>query len=186
MLFRVSVIVVGMLLVVATAGPLPAADNASQGGDNPVAGQPGGAAAGDGADGAVRPKKAVKKEPPPEPEPLPGEQLTIKQVMNILRTTRNLSGKNLSGLKLVGINLSRCNLKGVDLRRANLERADMGESNLERANLSGANLKMANLRLSGMIGVKLENADLSGAIWRDGRVCAPASIGQCGESISSP
>ena len=142
----------------------------------PVAGAPD--SSGDGAD-AANVKKSRKKTPPPEPEPLPGQKLTLKQVTSILKSTRNLSGRNLSGLNLVGVDLSRCNLKGVDLNHADLERADLGESNLERADLSGANLKMANLRLSGLTGVNLDKADLSGAIWMDGRVCAPGSIGQC-------
>lgn len=114
-------------------------------------------------------------------ESLPGEKLTIKQVMEILKTTRDLSGKNLSGLQLVGINLSKCSLKGIDLNHANLERADLGESDLERADLTGANLKMSNLRLSGMTGAVVERAILDGAIWKDGMVCATGSIGQCRE-----
>ena len=177
----------GMVLVTATTAIVLAADDAAQGIENPAAGQPGDATAtGDAADGAVKPKRSVKRVPP-EPELLPGQKLTIKQVLNILRTTRNLSGRNLSGLKLVGVDLSRCNLKGVDLNHADLEQADLGESSLERANLSGANLKMANLRLSGMTGVNLDNADLSGAIWKDGRVCAPASVGQCRDAdLPSP
>lgn len=126
-------------------------------------------------------KKSVKKNGKTVNETLPGEKLTIKQVMNILRTARDLSGKNLSGLQLVGINLSKCNLKGIDLSHANLERADLGESDLERADLTGANLKMSNLRLSGMAGTKIERAVLDGAIWRDGTVCCSGSVGQCRE-----
>jgi len=187
MLFRVLVIALSMVLLIATAGTAPAADTPPQGGDAAAAGQPATVTvevSGEAAEGVVKPKKVVKKEPPPEPEPLPGQKLTLKQVVNILKTTRNLSGRNLSGLKLIGMDLSKCNLKGADLRHADLERADLGESNLERADLSGANLKMANLRLSGMTGVNLDNTDLSGAIWKDSRVCAPASVGQCRETIT--
>ncbi|MDD2853565.1 MAG: pentapeptide repeat-containing protein [Desulfuromonadaceae bacterium] len=114
-------------------------------------------------------------------EMLPGEKLTIKQVMYILKDTRNFSGKNLSGLKLIGINFGKCNLKGVDLNHANLERADLGESNLERADLTGANMKMSNLRMSGMTAAKLDRAMLDGAIWKDGMVCSSGSVGQCRE-----
>ncbi|MEI6208768.1 MAG: pentapeptide repeat-containing protein [Desulfuromonadales bacterium] len=118
-------------------------------------------------------------------EMLPGDRLTIKQVMEILNTTRDLSGKNLSGLKLIGVNMGRCNLKGADLNHADLERADLGESNLERADLTGANLKMSNLRQSGMTAAKLDSATLDGAIWKDGTVCAPGSIGQCQEHAAA-
>jgi hypothetical protein len=117
-------------------------------------------------------------------ETAPGKRLSSKEVMALLRTNRDLSGKNLSGLNLMGVNLSKCNLKGVDLSNADLERADLGESDLERANLAGANLKMVNLRLSGMIGANLEKAILDGAIWQDGRICAKGSFGMCREAVS--
>ena len=126
-------------------------------------------------------KKSARKTRETIVETLPGEKLTIKQVMAILKTTRDLSGKNLSGLKLIGINLAKCNLKGIDLSHANLERADLGESELERADLSGANLKMSNLQLSGMTGANIERAILDGAIWKDGMVCSAGSVGRCRE-----
>ena len=177
--YRTAVIVAGMAVALSAAHINPSCTVAAE--DSAAAGQSGAGApdsSGDGAD-VTNVKKTRKKMPPPEPEPLPGQKLTFKQVTSILKGARNLSGRNLSGLKLIGVDLGRCNLKGVDLSHADLERADLGESNLERADLSGANLKMANRRLSGMIGVNLDKADLSGAIWMDGRVCAPGSIGQC-------
>ncbi|MGD0585981.1 MAG: pentapeptide repeat-containing protein [Oryzomonas sp.] len=145
--------------------------------------------------GAVVPKKRKKKKAPAKRKALrkalqeagetaPGKRLSGVEVMALLRTSRDLSGKNLSGLNLVGVNLSKCNLKGVDLSNANLERADLGESDMERANLAGANLRMASLKLSGMIGANLENAILDGAIWQDGRICAKGSLGVCREAVS--
>ena len=112
------------------------------------------------------------------------EKLSISQVMETLKTSRNLSGKNLSGLQLVGIDLSKCNLKGSDLSHANLERADLEEARLERVNLSGANLKMANLRFAGIPAANLELAIFDGAIWLDGRICAKGSSGQCRDIIT--
>ena len=114
-------------------------------------------------------------------EPAPGERLTIKQVMELLKTTRNFAGKNLSSLRLVAFDLTKCNMKGADLSNANLERADMEETNLELADLSGANLKMTDLRISGIKGAKLDRATFDGAIWLDGTVCAKGSIGLCRE-----
>lgn len=128
-------------------------------------------------------KSAAKKSVEVISEKTPSGVLTISQVMELIKTTRDLSGKNLSGLQLVGINLSKCNLKGIDLRDANLERADLGESQLDRADFSGANLKMANLRVSGITAANLERAILDGAIWVDGTVCQPGSIGQCQKLI---
>jgi hypothetical protein len=114
-------------------------------------------------------------------EAVPGERLSIRQVMELLKTTRNLSGKNLSGLRLIGFDLTKCNLKGADLSNADLERADLEESNLELADLSGANMKMTDLRITGLKGAKLDRATLDGAIWKDGTVCAEGSIGLCRE-----
>ena len=127
----------------------------------------------------VRQKPAHKFQ---ENEPEPGERLTIKQVMEILKKTRDLSGKNLSGLRLIGFDLSKCNFKGSDLSNANLERADLGEAILERANLSGANMKMTDLRVTGLKGARLERVILDGAIWQDGTICAKGSIGSCREN----
>lgn len=126
-------------------------------------------------------KRALKKSNRHTVEMSFGGKLSISQVQDILKTTRDLSGKNLSGLQLVGINLSKCNLKGIDLSNANLERADFGESQLERADLSGANLKMVNLRASGMTAANLDRATLDGAIWKDGTICPAGSVGQCRE-----
>lgn len=114
-------------------------------------------------------------------EAAPGERLSIRQVMELLKTTRNFAGKNLSGLKLVGLDLTKCNLKGADLSNTSLERADLEESNLELADLSGANMKMTDLRISGIKGAKLDRANLDGAIWLDGTICAKGSIGLCKE-----
>lgn len=145
---------------------------------------------------AVVPKKRKKKKKKPAKsrmlrkasqgtiETAPGKRLSSEEVLALLKTSRDLSGKNLSGINLVGANLSKCNLKGADLSNANLERADLGESDLERANLDGTNLKMASLKLSGMIGANLENAILDGAIWQDGRVCGKGSLGRCREAVS--
>lgn len=128
-------------------------------------------------------KKLALKEKTRQQVESVGEKLTVSQVLEILKTSRNLSGKNMSGLQLVGANLSGSNLKGSDLSHANLERADLGEANLERANLTGANLKMANLRLAGIPAANLDLAILDGAIWLDGKICAKASYGACRDTF---
>lgn len=200
-LFRASAFAAGMVLAVFTADITlsAAAETAPKGaeagpavsaGPDVVVQEAAGDAAKDKKKVVVKRKKgrrkgAPKKDQVTETYPIPGEKLTLKQVMDILKTTKNLSGKNLSGLQLVGVDFARCNLKGVDLSHANLERADLGESNLERAELTGANLKMANLRLSGMTGANLDRAILDGAVWKDGRVCPSGSIGQCKEFSAS-
>lgn len=116
-----------------------------------------------------------------EAEPAPGARLTLRQVMDILKSTRDFSGKNLSGLHMVGFDLSRCNFKGADLSNANMERANLQEAILELADLSDANLTMTDLRITGLKGARLDHAALDGAIWQDGTTCAKNSIGSCRE-----
>lgn len=195
-LFRIAVCVTGVALALTAAEIHPSAAIAAE--DAPkapesteaVAPHPSGEA-GDKKKVAVKRKKghrkaSAKKEAAAAAVATPGEKLTVNQVLDVLKTTRNLSGKNLSGLQLVGVNLGRSNLKGVDLSHANLERADLEEANLERADLTGANLRMATLRLSGMTATNLEGAILDGAIWQDGRVCAAGSVGHCREFAPPP
>ncbi len=117
-----------------------------------------------------------------DPEPAPGERLTMRQVMELLKTTRNFAGKNLSGLRLIGLDLARCNLKGADLSNANLERANLEEANLELADLSNANMRMTDLRITGLKGARLDRTILDGAIWPDGTICAKGSVGACREN----
>ncbi len=117
-----------------------------------------------------------------DPEPAPGERLSMRQVMELLKTTRNLAGKNLSNLRLIGLDLARCNLKGADLSNANLERANLEEANLELADLSNANMGMVDLRLTGLKGARLDRTILDGAIWPDGTICAKGSVGACREN----
>jgi len=116
----------------------------------------------------------------------PGEKLSFKQITEILKSGRNLSGRNMSGLNLVGLDLSGCNLKGADMRGSDLERADMSNSNLERVDFTGANLKMASFFLSAMTAANLEQAVLDGAIWTDRSICQKGSIGTCLRNSEMP
>ncbi|MDP2828080.1 MAG: pentapeptide repeat-containing protein [Sulfuricellaceae bacterium] len=84
-------------------------------------------------------------------------------------TDGNLSYANFSQADLSGSRLLRANLTGTNLRGADLSHAD-----LAKANLSFSDLRSANLISSNLTGAILENA-----IWIDGRVCAPGSVGVC-------
>ncbi len=130
----------------------------------------------------VKTTKTKKKKPATNPDLTPGQKVTYKQVVDILNSTRNLSGLNLSGLNLVGVDLSNCSMMGTDLNHANLERTDLRGSDLELVDFTGANLKMANFHLAGITGARLDNAILDGAIWIDRKVCAPESVGQCNDA----
>ena len=90
----------------------------------------------------------------------------------------DLSGADLSGVKLVaaeliGTNLSRVDLNGADLtianlRETNLYKADLRRVNLRKAklhdaNLSNADLRDADLHDANLSGIDLSSLDLSGA-----------------------
>ncbi|HVZ34524.1 MAG TPA: pentapeptide repeat-containing protein, partial [Polyangiaceae bacterium] len=66
-------------------------------------------------------------------------------------------------------------LNSVDLRGANLREAFFAKSDLRRADLRGADLRNAVMPYP----EDLQGAQLSGAIWIDGRRCAEGSVGYC-------
>lgn len=109
--------------------------------------------------------------------------MSMKEVRDILGTTRNLSGRNLNCLDFTGFDLKKVNFSGALMIQTNCTRADLEDSNLERANLTDANLTRANLHLSRLVATTLTNARLDGALWTDRRPCAPGSIGVCRDTF---
>jgi len=83
----------------------------------------------------------------------------------------DLSRTNLAGACLSGSNLRGATLKGADLSVADLSRADLRDADLSNASLYRANLVGADLRGAKVTGVHLLFADVSGALWTDGRTC---------------
>lgn len=75
--------------------------------------------------------------------------------------------------------LRGASLRNVDLTGATLTGADLGGADLSGANLTDADLRQAVLRGARLTGVRLNQAQLAGAVWNDGRVCQPASLGAC-------
>lgn len=112
---------------------------------------------------------------------------------------RGLARADLSGARMANMRLSRADLSGAGLERADLSYSELAVSRLRQARLGGAVLVGAGLRgadLSGadLAGANLSYADLTGAdltgadlraaildhaIWTDGRLCAPGSVGRC-------
>ena len=84
----------------------------------------------------------------------------------------NLSRTNLAGACLSGSNLRGATLKGADLSVADLSHADLRDADLSGASFFRANLIGADLRGANVTGVHLLFADVSGALWTDGRTCA--------------
>jgi hypothetical protein len=69
-------------------------------------------------------------------------------------------------------------------RKCDLYKAPLANIDLSGADLSGSNLFQADLRQATLINAKItganfKNALLSGAVWIDGKVCKPGSVGQC-------
>lgn len=79
----------------------------------------------------------------------------------------NLSGQDLSGVRLEGADLSDTDLSGTNLSHATLDGVDLKNSrlngtNLTNATLNGCDLTGVDLRQAKIQGLKLEGADLRG------------------------
>jgi uncharacterized protein YjbI with pentapeptide repeats len=81
---------------------------------------------------------------------------------------------SMSASRFTGTSLINADLSGADFRGADLSYSSLNGANLSDANLQGASLQKA--KISGML---IDNADFTGAIWTDGRKCAPGSISRC-------
>lgn len=103
------------------------------------------------------------------------EPLTVERVKQILSSTKDFSGKNLtrvelSGFKLNGINFSEANLEkakftGADLTgpvftKANLKDAHLMDAILRNADFTDANVDCTSLDRSDLTGAKFVGANL--------------------------
>lgn len=113
-----------------------------------------------------------------------GIQLIRQDLQRAILNAAALQGSNLFGSNLNDAdlayadlgrsNLSFTNLQGANLKGTNLRNADLSQANLDNSDLSYANLENAILRET-----SLRGSNLSNAIWLDGRICLPGSIGLC-------
>ncbi len=105
-------------------------------------------------------------------------------------TGQDLSAVDLSGTNLNQANLSYANLSGLNLTTTSLTGANLSDAFLEQCDLSGNDLSGSNLNYAYLSGANLNNAvtdgttvwsdaDLSGATWTTGQVCASGSYGTC-------
>jgi uncharacterized protein YjbI with pentapeptide repeats len=81
----------------------------------------------------------------------------------------DLQYADLSGSDLSYAEFTDAKMKGINLQSADLTNADLTNSDLSYANLRG----------SRMGGAKIGGARLDKAIWIDGTVCSPGSLGKC-------
>lgn len=100
---------------------------------------------------------------------LRNSQLVGSNMMNVTLTNADLAYADLRFTNLSYSHLQDGQLLGANLKNADLSYADLTNANLSYTDLTGANLG----------GSKLDNARFDDAIWIDGQICAPQSIGQC-------
>jgi hypothetical protein len=105
-----------------------------------------------------------------------------KQQVNWRGCDKN--GANLAGANLRSANLNYAQLAGADLIMTDLSRASLVGANLTGADLSSATLVGADLHFADMRGAKLDDVNFKGAmlgsaVWVDGKVCGPNSVGLC-------
>jgi len=110
---------------------------------------------------------------------LPGAELQGARIENADLHGAQLPGAQLTGARLAYSNLGAADMRFADLRGAVLLGAGLRGADLSDARLAGADLSYADLRGARIRGAQLERANLSKAIWVDGRVCAPGSVGRC-------
>lgn len=115
---------------------------------------------------------------------LDGAQLARADLTGAVLYSARLTAANLAGARLAASNasyatLSLASLEDADLRDANLTGANLRRARLVRARLDRADLSYADLTGADLAGATLAGARLGNAIWTDGRICAPGSVGAC-------
>jgi len=91
----------------------------------------------------------------------------------------NFVGSDLSNSNLNYADLSGANLRHVSLYNSQLKGSNLQGADLSLANLRKANLQYANLQNSNILEANIEGADVSFAIWFDGKKCRKNSISIC-------
>lgn len=110
---------------------------------------------------------------------LEGADLRKARLSNARLARADFRGARLTGADLAYAELDAARLQGADLRGARLVGALLVRADLRGADLRGADLSYANLKGAQLAGARLAGARLDKAIWPDGRICAPGSVGGC-------
>ena len=105
---------------------------------------------------------------------LTNSQLRNSQLIGSNFMNATFTGSDLAYADLRFTNLNYTQLQNTILLGSNLKNADLSYADLTNADLSYTDLTNANLG-----GSKLDNVRFGNAIWIDGQLCAPQSIGQC-------
>ncbi|MCW9025010.1 MAG: pentapeptide repeat-containing protein [Gammaproteobacteria bacterium] len=91
----------------------------------------------------------------------------------------NFFASDLSEASVMYTNLSLANLSYVNFTNANLKGSNLQHADLSHANLTNANLSYVDLSNAKLQGVIFDGVILDNAIWVDGQVCMPGSVGSC-------
>ncbi len=110
---------------------------------------------------------------------LQAADLSNSNLRNSVLRSSNLLNANLANTDLMYADLSRSDLSYANLANSKLKGADLRQADLSNSDLRQADLTFADLRGARLGGADLQGVMLSQAIWLDGRMCAPGSIGDC-------
>jgi uncharacterized protein YjbI with pentapeptide repeats len=106
---------------------------------------------------------------PPAPAPTPEEAVGMREAVEAAHAEgkslarQDLTGADLSGLKLPGVDLEEAILEGADLSGADLSGARLNRCVLARADLAGTQFAGARMSGAGLGAAKLAGADFKGA-----------------------
>ncbi|MDT8311140.1 MAG: pentapeptide repeat-containing protein [Methylophaga sp.] len=113
------------------------------------------------------------------PVDLQAAELSNSNLRNSVMRSSNLLNANLANTDLMYADLSRSDLSYANLANSKLKGADLREADLSNSILRQADLSFADLRGARLGGADLLGVILDQAIWIDGRLCRPASVGEC-------
>ena len=97
---------------------------------------------------------------------------------SILRMAK-LSGSDLKNADMQYADLSGSDLSYSVIADAKMKGINLQSADLTNVDLSNSDLSYANLKDSKLGGAKIDGVKLTKAIWIDGSVCGPGSIGKC-------
>ena len=100
----------------------------------------------------------------------------------------DLSGVSLANAQMTGVNLALVNLEKSQINNANMSYGNFILGNFNNSNLFSSNMQYSNcnntifeVNFTGanIINAVFDEANLSNAIWVDGKKCALGSVGKC-------
>lgn len=105
--------------------------------------------------------------------------LKASSFKNTLLQNSSFKNSSLQNSQFDYANLSNANLSSANFSQASLKAADLSNSILHGTIFTQADMSYVNLTGAKISKVKFSGTKLANAIWFDGRVCSPQSIGKC-------